>query len=316
MCVTVAMIPFLSVVADAGDLVVYPPDRTAVRRSVLDIVVSVGDRTIRGIEVRNESTGSTTYRSAAEIDPDEYESPHVSAVLSFGENKLVVDVEYVDGVKERVEIGVFRLALWGDLAVAPSGYSELTFHDDGRFSGCERCHQLRSATADTLPQPPSRSTCYPCHRRLAENEHVHGPTATFQCLTCHVQDDAGYEIAAAGDSLCFLCHVEEAPNFRRQYVHGPINTGDCLLCHDVHSSGHAFMLLDSINAVCDVCHLGEQYDNHPVVGHPVASRPDPSRVNRDLSCTSCHDPHSSDVSPYLFYRSTGVHSLCRECHRK
>ncbi|HEX04840.1 MAG TPA: hypothetical protein ENH10_06745 [Bacteroidetes bacterium] len=41
----------------------------------------------------------------------------------------------------------------------------------------------------------------------------------------------------------------------------------------------------------------------------------PSDPGQNLSCVSCHNPHSGD-NENLFYSATGVFELCQECHNK
>ena len=50
--------------------------------------------------------------------------------------------------------------------------------------------------------------------------------------------------------------------------------------------------------------------------HPVTGKPDPSRPGRELSCTSCHNPHSSNLVSLFASESLSLRSLCLMCHKK
>ena len=56
----------------------------------------------------------------------------------------------------------------------------------------------------------------------------------------------------------------------------------CATCHDRQTSGRHVMAAFSAA------------DTHPVKG-----KPDPSRSGRELSCTSCHNPHSNESPDIL-----------------
>ena len=64
---------------------------------------------------------------------------------------------------------------------------------------------------------------------------------------------------------------------------------------------------------CVDCHEDMADTPHPVPTHPISGVPDPSRPGKELTCSSCHDPHGSDHSSLLYQEGYGI---CKRCHNK
>lgn len=80
----------------------------------------------------------------------------------------------------------------------------------------------------------------------------------------------------------------------------PVGSGktECLDCHMIHNAlgGGYFKLIgfDTVNNLCDSCH-----------GTGVNGAPEIAATHRDLSCTTCHEPHNQQGSN-LFHVRTSI----------
>ncbi len=115
--------------------------------------------------------------------------------------------------------------------------------------------------------------------------------------------------------ICYLCHDKKRIVGKR-IVHKPVKRRGCVFCHDPHSSNHTSHLLQAEQTLCaDLrCHpkFAKITINHPIKGHPVSGKQDPLQPERELSCRSCHNPHSADF-PFLF--PAEQYLFCAKCHR-
>jgi predicted CXXCH cytochrome family protein len=97
----------------------------------------------------------------------------------------------------------------------------------------------------------------------------------------------------------------------------------CTSCHNPHSSGNEKLLTATPPDLCYTCHDEKQFSGRHVMAgfsagdnHPVKGKPDPSKSGRELSCTSCHAAHSSNMK-FLFTNETASpDNLCLMCHKK
>lgn len=92
------------------------------------------------------------------------------------------------------------------------------------------------------------------------------------------------------------CHGDLAPGAN---IHGPLNVGNCEICHETIDERHEFRLARSGPDLCGLCHV---LTLNNIVHTPV----------RDGDCTGCHDPHRSDVQPFL--KESPTSGLCMQCH--
>jgi predicted CXXCH cytochrome family protein len=96
------------------------------------------------------------------------------------------------------------------------------------------------------------------------------------------------------------CHAKEMDH---KFLHGPTAVQACEACHEYKDPArHSFELKRQGKDLCAFCHIDKSGTEAPVVHAPVAKG----------DCTSCHDPHGSNVRR-LLKRDT-VPALCSTCH--
>ncbi|NPA94236.1 MAG: hypothetical protein GXO58_02270 [Thermodesulfobacteria bacterium] len=190
---------------------------------------------------------------------------------------------------------------------------------------CLNCHQQKKGkTRISILTGRVDDVCFECHvnkRKFKESAHVHGPVGTGDCTVCHDPHGDKYEFQLWADghsALCIGCHADKKDTLRQRvgfYSHGIIEGGGCIACHDPHSSPNRFQLYKPINALCTSCHTSLQgvTVGHPVGNHPLSGKTDPRRKGRELSCTSCHNPHGSRFRYLLIGDLLGGH-VCSKCH--
>jgi predicted CXXCH cytochrome family protein len=144
-----------------------------------------------------------------------------------------------------------------------------------------------------------------CHATTILGEFVHGPTAQQTCDSCHrIADEPNHKFEPIIDepNLCFECH-DRPPE--HEFQHGPVSLGVCTVCHNPHSAPKEYMLPETGNNLCFVCHTDMREHVHSVhLEHDV--------INEE-GCIACHDPHSSDFNNQL---TMGMPALCLECHEQ
>lgn len=192
---------------------------------------------------------------------------------------------------------------------------------------CLSCHQQPGAPGRiALPAAPVREVCLPCHtgkKSWFTKEVSHGPLKLGGCTLCHDPHGEKYRHQLWADGAieqCLACHsnmaqlVTDIRAKKIPYVHGVITGPGCVACHDPHASDEIFVLKKPINELCLGCHPGPgESPGHPVAGHPLAAPQERLRPDRELSCTSCHEPHGS-YNRYLLIETNLGGRLCRECH--
>lgn len=209
-----------------------------------------------------------------------------------------------------------------------------------------------------LGKNPDPSVCAECHSDKSQGKHVHSAMA-MGCTTCHDVISAKgvtlISLVSPANDLCFTCHAKST----ERVLHGPYAEGLCIACHSPHSSNYSDQLLADPQDLCLGCHARARLKvnrrkqkvttpwgltltfaqmqswqflglnktltkNHPVKGHPITG-PNTALGKGEISCLSCHLPHSSN-QPNLIL--TQVHSgntglaaqgfyptaLCETCH--
>jgi predicted CXXCH cytochrome family protein len=192
---------------------------------------------------------------------------------------------------------------------------------------CLTCHQQYvKPWRIGFPAGKIEETCFTCHtskEAWGKRKYVHGPMIAGGCTLCHNPhgENNRYQLWADGAvELCIACHSDKENLVLKErpvrFVHGLIHGPGCVACHDPHATDHQFLLNKPINELCVSCHYGlaNIKRGHPVGGHPVAGPNERRRPGRQLSCTSCHDPHGSPYRYMLFADSMGGH-VCSKCHR-
>ena len=236
-----------------------------------------------------------------------------------------VDVELAGGpataVRQRRVVFYHEIVL--ERAAPPPGYQVAAFHVPPAEAACAECHAMAVAGTDSGPAAPEQSTCYACHAPLTRVKAVHGPAAVWACTRCHEPTSAPARFATPKPvmPLCFGCHQEQKERFYgAPYQHGPTATGFCTICHNPHGTDHEYFVKKTVWNLCTTCHLEKGSGRHVISwgprgqSHPTRERPDPSRVGKELSCASCHNPHAAPGAKLWNFGATRWLDLCRNCH--
>ena len=211
-------------------------------------------------------------------------------------------------------------------------------------TGCETCH----IRVEGKKHPDDKKSvgliqkmpdlCFNCHKKSDfEGKSVH--SLGGMCLSCHDPHRSNYPKLLRSESkdLCFTCH--DKAKFTKKNVHSIIRTVGCTACHNAHASEFPYLLSESPYKICSSCHAKKEKETHVVAlpggkRHPIAGVTDPSTVKyikvpdpvnpkklvevpdpehpgKPMTCTSCHDPHSSDFDN-LFV----TERICEKCHQK
>lgn len=175
-----------------------------------------------------------------------------------------------------------------------------------------------------LPPTPDAAEppCLNCHKDKRAGAIVH-PALDMGCDACHTGTHSGGKpapkLAAPVPGLCFLCHDKNTLAMRDAHVRAA--AGQCLSCHEPHGSDAAFVLNQLVEGHCTSCH-DEITPMHvlarvsPNNSHPLNKRPDPLRAGRELSCSSCHNPHAIGQARVSTKGLKNPAPLCARCHRK
>ena len=190
------------------------------------------------------------------------------------------------------------------------------------ISGCLTCHVV----SKELEHPQQKDSirlkkdlpglCYSCHPKGDfQNSNIHEPVLAGRCLSCHDPHHSEYEDLSVQSvpELCFECHDKK--KFTKKYEHTVSSKGCLRRCHAVHASAFPDLLNATVLDICLTCHASQASGRHVLSIlpggkiHPVRGMTDPSNPTREISCVSCHDPHSSD---YANLALSG--RLCSRCH--
>lgn len=191
--------------------------------------------------------------------------------------------------------------------------------------GCSICHvtphkEEKPALSLSSEMP---GLCHQCHPKSGfENTAVHPPVVMGMCASCHNPHASDRKKLLSGDipGICFGCHDKSA--FTKKTQHSPVAQGQCAFCHHPHASANPFVLQYPPAELCLMCHPDKSEGSHVLAGlslgdsHPVSGMPDPSRKGREISCTSCHNPHSSGQRALFTHDGNKAETLCLLCHKK
>ncbi|TAL23281.1 MAG: hypothetical protein EPN94_09670 [Nitrospirae bacterium] len=225
--------------------------------------------------------------------------------------------------------------------------SELCFmcHDKKNFSGkkilhppvsggmCPSCHAPHSSDSEKLLLSAQPGLCLICHDKAKfENKIVHAPVAGGMCTSCHFphQGDSEKLLMASQPDLCYNCH--DKTEFTKKNVHAAVMMG-CTSCHSPHASKQRYLFDKAINNLCLTCHADVAKNPHAIssfaagaAGHKLRGRrvrkegkievgKDPARPDKEFSCSSCHNPHSSDSIKLFRYKVNTAMEMCINCHK-
>lgn len=176
-------------------------------------------------------------------------------------------------------------------------------HGPVAIGDCTFCHKA-AGDHKFKPIKDVGALCYQCHDRVDTKKSVHPPVKEGLCTGCHDphQSPNRYQLRAAGEDLCFLCH-DKKKIAGGKFLHGPVAAGECTTCHNAHQSDNPKMLMAQGNDVCFECHSdkAKKFKAAKHIHAPVAD-----------SCLNCHSPHSADYADNLF--ADGRRDLCFSCH--
>ena len=222
-------------------------------------------------------------------------------------------------------------------------------HDETKFKGksvhqpvsggmCTGCHNAHQSNYPKILLKEVPGLCYNCHDE-SKFKGKSGHTLVGMCMGCHNPHSSNTDKILKSDQpeLCYTCH--DKAKFTKKYTHAVvIMPGGCSSCHSPHVSNNPALLPKAINQLCLTCHVGKDGRHittlpgkrvHPVKGLPDPSTttlsyvpdpnnplivqllPDPKNPGRELSCISCHNPHSSD-----FRRLFPSVRICSRCHKE
>lgn len=185
---------------------------------------------------------------------------------------------------------------------------------------CISCHNPHSSDSSKLLTSEPPALCFTCHEeKKFLGKFTHSPVAGGMCTSCHFPHKSDNEklLQSPIPDLCFNCH--DTAGFSKQNIHPPVAGGMCSSCHSSHASDYPAQLLHKINDLCTGCHQGEASGQHILIGyglggsHPVEGVPDPVHRERNLSCISCHSPHSAKAKNLFVDHPR---TLCEVCHEK
>lgn len=221
-------------------------------------------------------------------------------------------------------------------------------HDESNFKGksvhqpvsggmCTGCHNAHQSDFSKILVKDVPGLCYNCHDE-SKFKGTSGHTLLGMCTGCHNPHSSNSNKILKSDQpeVCYDCH--DKAKFTKKYVHGIINVGGCTSCHAAHTSNKPSLLLNSIHELCISCHAAKLKLPHVVAlpgkkRHPIEGVKDPSTLKmikmsdpknpkkqmevpdpnvpgKDLTCASCHDPHSSDFRALLTQQR-----ICLKCHK-
>lgn len=235
-----------------------------------------------------------------------------------GENELELIVKDSDGkLLESSKMKLYyRDSFSNDTSAIPEQYAIRPVHTPDGGEYCKACHRMDvDPVLDIEPEKKYDLFCVRCHEAGLLSGSPHG-TATWRCLGCHkTGGDPLYSVKDAEGKFCVECHSEEVERFNgMKSVHAAVKDVKCRSCHRLHNTQEDGLIPMPVNKLCFECHEKIYGGSHITPGHPLEAKKDPSREGRVFDCTSCHDPHASDITALLKY-SPGM-AMCQVCHAK
>ena len=199
-------------------------------------------------------------------------------------------------------------------------------------------------------------TCHDEKAKQIQSAKVQHPGSTGDCTDCHSPHASKYPALPKTDpvNICLGCHTDQAEQGKKRYVHRPAFETGCGTCHEPHGNDNEKLLrVKDVNTLCLECHgpeapspvrIEEQhlvaiFDGkvripedalnrvpilplrynlgHPTKGHPVANAYNTkTNTKADLTCLTCHQPHSSAKPDLLVNDQEANMAFCKTCHNE
>jgi len=177
---------------------------------------------------------------------------------------------------------------------------------------CTACHNPHASMEPALLKSGGGRVCTACHpnQKPGPGEHSHGAIDWFGCQSCHVPHGGADPklLKESGNGLCIRCHLAGNPRRGRD---GTLELPGGLVVPALKAGQLKMIDLDSTRS-----------RNHPVPNHPVAGRATGKGRSKvpesfgEISCLSCHVPHSARSKQLFAFGATTRYELCSDCHPK
>lgn len=324
--ITLLMLLLLSALPAAAALqLIYPEPGSAVVSS-RHLVLKLGPEEISGVVVTINGVAS----DPLPVGTNEYKRAFrdfliLQPLWDKGVNKLTVETFGGDGKQLESFKAEIYYAPPPSVGEIPKEFKRTSLHRAEVEPLCTSCHNMQPTDKQVGDVPDKDNPCYGCHKRMGNQQFVHGPVGLYSCVQCHpLNVIPKYSVQKLGSKLCYDCHKDKQSEFKAfKFLHGPVVGGMCETCHDPHYSENPGQLRQPVNSLCLSCHesIGKgihvtsvsQGKGHPISGH---TDPSPRGRGRELSCISCHDPHGGKARHYFVTGNDNKLELCQTCHNK
>jgi predicted CXXCH cytochrome family protein len=302
--------------------IIYPENGAWITRSSFLIIKGGDQPPLEGMTVEINGVKS----DLIEISAAEYRAAFGDMLIlqpDFDPGSNTITVQGYAGGK-KVAASTAEIYFVADpMSPPPDKYQQSAIHTPAKEKICAPCHNMNPDKKE-LSSGGQQNPCASCHKRLLDKKHVHGPAGVWSCTYCHLSDSkpARYQARPGDAKVCIECHADNVGEYQaNQFVHGPIEAGMCAICHDSHAGNQVAQLHLPINDLCLRCHEDVGKGMHVVrgvggKGHPLKGKPDPLRGGREMTCTSCHNPHGGSSNALFQWGVTSRFSLCQKCHQK
>jgi predicted CXXCH cytochrome family protein len=183
----------------------------------------------------------------------------------------------------------------------------------GAQGDCVTCHNPHAGSTPGFLQPDPVSACLACHADQADQfkkAHVHQPAFREGCAVCHEPHGGNNEHllrTQKAEGVCLECHGPDSQPKKLEAEHViTIFNGAVNLPEDYFSKNKVVILPLKYGR------------GHPTDGHPVSDVMDPtniSKVQAEINCLSCHQPHASTQPDLLAKDQMNNMAFCSSCHK-
>ncbi len=303
--------------------IITPQDNSIYKESYIAVVVKVKVDDADKLVFSNNSAQSIQKEIRSQRD-----TYCTTLQISPASNSIKITAFKGEKIVEEQQVYIYRESNLSKLK-ASDQYSKKFFHNPTNEATCSRCHDMSvNGEEDVAFEEISDSNCFTCHKTLIYKKFAHAPTANFVCLACHTGNTKSrFALQDPIGKQCLKCHKKSKKLFQSdKFQHKPIRDGLCSICHNPHSSDiNKNFLRKQAWDLCISCHKDKKRDRNHITTtfsrklHPTKGVKDPSsKDGLELSCISCHNPHSSNNSYMLIdYNIEQSSSIwCKRCHKQ